>query len=320
MGRTGKKNNHDQSRQLLLFSSDGSVPAHVTNLAPEREREAARVRDSIGAAFRDPLQRFQENPRAGMYGMHFGTGSGKTYQASRLAELVDPKKLLLIYTTSNKMLVEQARSHFENALRETGAPVYVHLGTDDHWSSEVIAKDALPFIQEIRSLKRLDRTSWHRIVATYTESTTRSAAAQPPDFDSFLDVAHGAAIKLQNMTNMYEQFGVLGAAEMEEPLHKARLALASTLTKLCMLVTRVDVGTGSSFTLSFAPIAARLCRRIFPLDYALYDRPGPIIMTHAKFNTGPAMATHSGFREKRSTKKSSAGDCELCLVESPPFF
>lgn len=310
MGRMGKKNNHDHSRQLLLFSSDGSVLAHVTNLSPEKKLEATRIREGIGNAFREPLQRFQENPRAGMYGMHFGTGSGKTYQASHLAKLVDPKKLLLIYTTSNKSLVEQARSHFENALRGTGTPVYVHLGTDDHWSGEVIGKDALPFIEEIRSLKRLDQASWRRIVAAYAESTTRSAAAQPPDFDGFLDAAHGAAVKLQNMTSMYEQFGVIDA-EMEEPLRKARLALASTLTKLCMLVTRVDVGAEFSFTRSRAPIAARLCRRIFPLDYALYDRPGPIIMTHAKFNTGPAMATHSGFREKRSTKKNGGGDREL---------
>jgi len=310
MGRTIKRNNHDHSRQLLLFSSNGSASTQATNLSPLKRLEADRIRDGIGDAFREPLQRFQENPRAGMYGMHFGTGSGKTYQVSRLAKLLDPEKLLLIYTTSNKLLVEQARSHFENALKGTGTPVYVHLGTDDHWPGEVIGKDALPFIEEIRSLKRLDQTSWHRIVTAYVERATRSAAAQQPDFDGFLDAAHGAAVRLQNMTRMYEQFGVLGG-EMEESLRRARLVIASTLTKLCLLVTRVDVGPGSSFTRTRAPIAARLCRRIFPLDYALYDRPGPIIMTHAKFNTGPAMATHSGFREKRSAKKSGAGEREL---------
>ncbi|NHZ44955.1 hypothetical protein [Massilia aquatica] len=310
MGRKAKRNDHDHSRQLLLFSSDGSIPAHVTNLSPEKRLEADRIRNSISAAFTEPLQRFQENPRAGMYGIHFGTGSGKTYQVSRLAKLVDSERMLLIYTTSNKLLVEQARSQFENALRGTETPVYVHLGIDDHWSSEIINKDALPFIEEIRSLRRVDTVSWERIVAIYAKNSTRSARAQLPMFDDFLDAAHGAAVRLQKMTGVYEQFGVLDT-ETEEPLRKARRALAATLTKLCILVTRVDVGSGFSFTRMRAPIAARLCRRIFPLDYALYDRPGPIIMSHAKFNTGPAMATHSGFKEKRSAKKNAAADREL---------
>lgn len=310
MGRTGKSSNHNNAQQLLLFSSDGSVPAHVTNLSPEKKREANWIREAIGQAFREPLQQFKEKPRTGMYGMHFGTGSGKTYQASQLAKLVDPEKLLLIYTTSNKSLVEQARSHFENALRGTETPVYVHLGTDDHWSEEIIRKDALPVIEEIRSLKRRDKDDWHRIMAVYAESTKRAASSQVPDFDAFLDAAQSAAVRLQSMTSMYEQLGELGA-EMEDSIRKARLALSSTLTKLCMLVTRVDVCTGFAFTRNHAPIAARLCRRIFPLDYALYDRSGPIIMTHAKFNTGPAMATHSRFKEKRSAKKNGSGDSEL---------
>lgn len=166
-----------------------------------------------------------------MYGIHFGPGSAKTYQVSRLAKLVNSEKLVLIYTTSSKLLVEQARSHVENALRGTETPVYVHSGIDDHWSGEIINKDALPFIEETRSLKRPDKVSWDRIVAIYAKTSTRSAAAQPPSFEGFLDAAEGAAFRLQKMTGMYEQFDVFDT-KIEESLRRARRALAAPLTKL----------------------------------------------------------------------------------------
>ena len=289
---TGKSSN---LRQLDLFSQDGPNWLPTANMGPACRQKAKETRDRVAQSFLEPMEALHESTPI-VKAIHLGTGTGKTYQASRLARYAVEHNMQLIFTTTTRTLVEQAKTAFEKALAGTNIPVYVCYGIEDYWTDDIIQNIAGKAVAEVFALQKSGdkrcRNLWQDLIRKYNDMTQQKSPT-PVSFEDFMADVRNTVSKLKALLKQMAtgDLNVFNSLEEFEIYYRKREnILATSLNKLCCLVTRLDVE--QPFTEVYAPNLGVLCRRRFPLDYTLVE-PGPIIMTHSKFMVGPELAVHS---------------------------
>lgn len=275
-------------KQLNLFSSDPNISAAKRNAGADKKEEKIRARNKLGNSFNEPLASAMRSAYPMFKGNHFGTGSGKTYFAALMSDPAFKNNMQLIFVTSNKTLVEQARALFH---KHTKMPVYVSYGREDQWSDDIIKNDLGKVLNEVSALKKVVPEVWDALIQQFKNSR-RSLVN---DFEVYFAQCRLAYERLKTIVHDQQSIQTSNP-EHEQYLKRQRTFWTSQLELLVKTLTCVDIT--NRFTRSHAKVTARLCRRIFPLDYALLVEPGPIIMNHSKYATGPVMATRTVPKQK----------------------
>ncbi|MEO8183305.1 MAG: hypothetical protein ABI895_31105 [Deltaproteobacteria bacterium] len=278
--------------QLPLFSSRVVIDA-----VPEDPRALPALRERMAAvSFRAPLERFRADPtRPAWKGIHLGTGSGKTYQAAQLTLPGIDHGSLMIIRTSTIALADQFQSLAKQALG-SGATVYRSLAREDQFSDDVILRQAPEALSELALLQRRDPRLWSLIAYQYAGRKR----AEPKRLEPLLNEARISIERFKASLESLPNSG-LDPRDAGRLIGRRRQHVIKVFSSLLQAVARVELE--QPFTSKLAPTTGELCSRTFPIDFALFGKPGAVVMTHSKFQTCPVLATR-GERRPGGAKSS----------------
>jgi hypothetical protein len=276
--------------QLPLFSS-----RLVIDAVPEDPRALPALRQRMAeASFRAPLARFRADPTRPVWkGIHLGTGSGKTHQAAQLTLPGIEHGRLMIIRTPTIALAEQFESLAKHAI-ESDATVYRSFSREDQFNDDVILRQAPEALSELARLQRSDPRLWSLIAWQYAGRKR----AEPKRLEPLLDEAHVSIGRFKTSLESLPNAG-LDQREAERLIGRRRQHVIKVFTSLLRAVTRVELE--QPFTSKLSPTTGQLCRRTFPIDFALFGKPGAVVMTHSKFQTSAVLAT-GGEKQRAGAK------------------